>query len=215
MPDVVTNFFSSLTAQHYFFFLFAIVAIASALEVVMQRSPLYSAIALIFTLAAIAANFVLLKAQFLAALQIIVYAGAIIVLFVFVIMLLNVRAEESRLDRYGALRWIAVPSVLVLFAGAFFAIGFSKLDTLTQSPASATAGTVEAIAKSMFTTYLLPFEAASVLIMMAIVGALVLAARAREYDAELEGLEQPAELPGPEPEPESVTIPTPDEVEVS
>ncbi len=211
MFDAITNYFSNLTPEHYFFFLFAIVAIASALEVVMQRSPLYSAVALIFTMAALAANFVLLKAQFLAAIQIIVYAGAIIVLFVFVIMLLNVRAEESRLDRFTALRWIAAPSAIVLFAGAFAAIRFSNLDTLAPSPTAAAAGTTERIAEVMFTKYLLPFEAASVLIMMAIVGALVLAARAKEYDAELSGIENRQDPPEPEPEPEA----KPEEVEVS
>lgn len=209
MIDTISNYLSGLTAEHYFFFLFAIVAIASSLEVVMQRSPLYSAVALIFTMAALAANFVLLKAQFLAAIQIIVYAGAIIVLFVFVIMLLNVRAEESRLDRFTALRWVAAPSAIVLFAGAFAAIRFSNLDTLTPSPNASTAGTTEAIASVMFTKYLLPFEAASVLIMMAIVGALVLSARAKEYDAELAGLQKQADEPEPEPEVE------PEEVEVS
>lgn len=211
MIETITNYLSSLTAEHYFFFLFAIVAIASALEVVMQRSPLYSAVALIFTMAALAANFVLLKAQFLAAIQIIVYAGAIIVLFVFVIMLLNVRAEESRLDRYTALRWIAAPSAIVLFAGAFAAIRYSNLDTLAPSPAAASAGTTEKIAEVMFTKYLLPFEAASVLIMMAIVGALVLSARAKEYDAELAGIEKPAAEPSPVPAPDV----QPEEVEVT
>ncbi len=102
MIDTISNYLSSLTAEHYFFFLFAIVAIASSLEVVMQRSPLYSAVALIFTMAALAANFVLLKAQFLAAIQIIVYAGAIIVLFVFVIMLLNLGDEARRAIRIPA-----------------------------------------------------------------------------------------------------------------
>jgi len=209
--DTITSYLSSLTAEHYFFFLFAIVAIASSLEVVMQRSPLYSAIALVFTMASLAANFVLLKAQFLAAIQIIVYAGAIIVLFVFVIMLLNVRAEESRLDRFGALRFIAVPSALVLFLGAFAAIRFSNLDTLSPSPASAAAGTTERIAELMFTKYLLPFEAASVLIMMAIVGALVLASRARDVEAEMAVVEAPAESEAPLPEPEDRL----EEVEVS
>src|SRR5699024_6766429 len=105
----------NLTPQMVFFFLFAALAVGSALEVVMQRNPIYSAIALIFTFAALAANYIMLKAQFIAAIQIIVYAGAIIVLFVFVIMLLNVRSEESRLDRFGALKWLVTPSLVVFF----------------------------------------------------------------------------------------------------
>lgn len=209
--ETITNYLSSLTAEHYFFFLFAIVAIASSLEVVMQRSPLYSAVALIFTMASLAANFVLLKAQFLAAIQIIVYAGAIIVLFVFVIMLLNVRAEESRIDRFTALRWIAVPSAIVLFAGAFAAIRFSNLDTLSPSPAAAAAGTTERIAELMFTRYLLPFEAASVLIMMAIVGALVLSSRAKDYESAADAIEKPVAEPSPNPDNEI----RPEQVEAS
>lgn len=194
MFDAITNYFSNLTPEHYFFFLFAIVAIASALEVVMQRSPLYSAVALIFTMAALAANFVLLKAQFLAAIQIIVYAGAIIVLFVFVIMLLNVREEESRTDRQRYLKWLAVPLFLALLAEVAIVIRYVN----TVAPAipnpnaiadpSQSLGTVESIAHGMFTDYVLPFEATSVLILMAIVGAMYLARRERKED--LDRMEQ-------------------------
>jgi NADH-quinone oxidoreductase subunit J len=172
-----SDWYHSLTPQMVFFFVFAALAVGSALEVVMQRNPLYSAIALIFTFAALAANYVLLKAQFIAAIQIIVYAGAIIVLFVFVIMLLNVRSEESRLDRYGPLKWIVSPSLAVLFLASFYVIRTSKLESFSESSQSWRVGQVETIGKGLFTSYLLPFEAASVLIMMAIVGALVLAQR--------------------------------------
>jgi NADH-quinone oxidoreductase subunit J len=195
----------NLTPQMIVFFLFAALAVGSALEVVMQRNPLYSAISLIFTFAALAANYILLKAQFIAAIQIIVYAGAIIVLFVFVIMLLNVRSEESRLDRYGALKWLVSPSLVVLFVASFFVIRVSKVESMVESPRSASVGTVEAIGNGLFTGYLLPFEAASVLIMMAIVGALVLAQRA--HKAELQEQAEPEALaPAPEPEPERAEV---------
>ena len=170
--------------QVVFFYLFAALAVGSALEVVMQRNPLYSAIALIFTFVALAANYILLKAQFIAAIQIIVYAGAIIVLFVFVIMLLNVRSEESRLDRITTLRWIVTPSILVVLGSLMYVIRTSPLETVPVSAQSAAVGTVETIGRDLFTEYLLPFEATSVLIMMAIVGAMVIAQRGQVVEPE-------------------------------
>jgi NADH-quinone oxidoreductase subunit J len=197
--DFFSQYISNMTAAQWFFLLFAAMAVGAALEVVMQRNPLYSAIALIVTFGALAANYILLKAQFIAAIQIIVYAGAIIVLFVFVIMLLNIRTEESRIDTYAPLRLVVWPSLAVLFGAAFYVTKTSKLDMLAESPKSATIGMVEQIGKGLFTSYLLPFEAASVLIMMAIVGALVLAQRT--YRLDLEERAAPAAAPEPEPEP--------------
>ena len=209
MEQFVT-YFQNLTAPQIFFFLFAAIAVGSALEVVMQRNPLYSALALIVTFAALAANYILLKAQFIAAIQIIVYAGAIIVLFVFVIMLLNVRSEESRLDRFTFLKWIVTPSVAVLFASSFFVIRTSELERVAESSASAVVGTTERIGRDLFTEYLLPFEAASVLIMMAIVGALVLAQRTYKFEVEdRERIAAASEEPPAEP-----TASKPEEVEV-
>ena len=204
------SWFQNLTAPQIFFFLFAALAVGSALEVVMQRSPLYSALSLIVTFAALAANYILLKAQFIAAIQIIVYAGAIIVLFVFVIMLLNIRSEEARMDRYPLLKWIVAPSVAVLFAGAFFVIRTSELERVAESSASAVVGTTERIGHDLFTSYLLPFEAASVLIMMAIVGALVLAQRTYQFE-----IAEEAAIDAAKAEPPSEPTPSePEEVEV-
>ncbi len=193
--DAIQNFYHSLTPQMLFFFVFAAIAVGSALEVVMQRNPLYSAIALIFTFGALAANYILLKAQFIAAIQIIVYAGAIIVLFVFVIMLLNVRSEESQIDRFGALKWIVSPSLALLFLASFFVIRTSKLENISESSQSWNVGRVETIGRGLFTDYLLPFEATSVLIMMAIVGALVLAQRAQREEVGEKSVPAVAEEP--------------------
>lgn len=198
------NFLHNLTPQMVFFFLFAALAVGSALEVVMQRNPIYSAIALIFTFAALAANYVMLKAQFIAAIQIIVYAGAIIVLFVFVIMLLNVRSEESRLDRFGPLKWIVTPSLVVFFLAAFYVIRTSKLENVSEASLAWKVGTVEEIGKRLFTDYLLPFEAASVLIMMAIVGALVLAQRIQRDELANANAAEIAKGPEPPSLPEQV-----------
>ena len=200
--EFLSNYVQNLTAPQIFFFLFAAIAVGSALEVVMQRNPLYSALALIVTFAALAANYILLKAQFIAAIQIIVYAGAIIVLFIFVIMLLNVRTEESRLDTYTFLKWIVTPSVAILFAASFFVIRTSELEKVAESSASHIIGTADRIGFDLFTAYLLPFEAASVLIMMAIVGAYSLAQRTQRLDAEeaLVVAEPPVAPPAPEPD---------------
>ena len=163
-----------------FFGLFAALAVGGALSVVLQRSPLYSALSLILTFAAFAGNYILLKAQFIAAIQIIVYAGAIIVLFVFVIMLLNVRSEESRLDQNRTVKWLAGPFALGLLAAVLYAVSEVQMPRPISAERSAAVGTVEAIGQALFTDYLLPFEATSVLILMAIVGSIVLARRAPE-----------------------------------
>lgn len=158
----------------------AALAVVAAFNVILQRNPIYSAIGLIVVLCCLAALFVTLYAQFIAAIQIIVYAGAIMVLFVFVIMLLNVREEESKTDRQKYLKWLAAPLFLALL-GEVFAV----LKTVGNPSASPNPpGTVESIADKMFTSYLLPFEATSVLILMAIVGAMLLARRNTKEDIE-------------------------------
>lgn len=172
------------------FLAFAALSVVAAFNVILQRNPIYSAIALIVVLVSLAALFLTLYAQFIAAIQIIVYAGAIMVLFVFVIMLLNVRAEEAKTDKQKYLQWLAVPLFGALLAEVFFVIRYIG-DTPTPLPSANTVanpaqvvGTVESVATGMFTTYLLPFEATSVLILMAIVGALLLAKRETPQDAQ-------------------------------
>lgn len=188
------------SAEHVFFILLAGMAIGGALSVILQRGPLYSALSLIVTFVATAGIFVMLHAQFLAALQLIVYAGAIIVLFVFVIMLLNVRTEESRLDAHRGLRWIGAPLAVGMMGLVAWAIGsgMSNADAGYNAAQSVRTGTVETIGHELFTKYLLPFEATSVLIIMAIVGSIVLARRAMQSDDA-----EPIELAG-EPEPEDI-----------
>ena len=169
------------------FFLFATIAVVAALNVILQRNPIYCAIGLIVTLCSLAGLFLTLSAQFIAAIQIIVYAGAIMVLFVFTIMLLNVRSEEAKVDRQKFLRWLAVPLFLALLGEVYYVVRTVN-NPPPQIPATGTAppveilGTVESIGREMFTSYLLPFEATSVLILMAIVGAMLLARREKASD---------------------------------
>jgi len=168
---------------HLLFLAIAALAVVSAFNIILQRNPIYSAIGLIIVLCCLAGLFLTLYAQFIAAIQIIVYAGAIMVLFVFVIMLLNVREEESRTDRQKYLKFLAAPLFLALLAEVAMVIRFVNMpapaieDPNTAIDPSQSLGTVESIAHVMFTDFVLPFEATSVLILMAIVGAMYLARR--------------------------------------
>jgi NADH-quinone oxidoreductase subunit J len=164
---------------HILFLGFAALAVVAAFNVILQRNPIYSAIGLIVVLCSLAAIFLTLGAQFIAAMQIIVYAGAIMVLFVFVIMLLNVREEETRIDKQKYLKWLAPPLFLALLAEVMAVVRYVNL---APQPSANANGTVESIAQGMFTDYVIPFEAASVLILMAIVGSMLLARRDKQED---------------------------------
>lgn len=182
------------------FIVFGVFAVLGALNVILQRNPIYGAIGLIVTLCSLAGLFVTLSAQFIAAIQIIVYAGAIMVLFVFVIMLLNLRAEEARFDRHRFLRWLAIPLFLALLGEVYYVVRTvvnpaPHLPATGAAPPAEILGTVESIGNEMFTSYLLPFEATSVLILMAIVGAMLLARREKDLPA-VEGQVMPALLEG-------------------
>ncbi|MGH9903285.1 MAG: NADH-quinone oxidoreductase subunit J family protein [Pyrinomonadaceae bacterium] len=159
------------------FVLFGGLALGCAVSLVAQRNPLYSAVSLIGVFVALAGLYILLAAPFIAAVQVIVYAGAIMVLVVFVIMLLNVEEEEHRPLNW---RFISAGVLLgaVLFGHAAFVLYFvstpasAQLETVTPDT-----GLTMSIGTGLFTEYLLPFEITSVLILMAIVGAMTLARR--------------------------------------
>src|ERR1051325_8342716 len=111
-------------AERVLFIIFAITAIASALNILLQRSPLYSALSLIGTLLSLSALYLTLHAQFIAAVQIVVYAGAIMVLFIFVIMLLNVPKNQPQIEKQKGLRILAIPFAGLLIAEMFYVIRF-------------------------------------------------------------------------------------------
>ena len=157
------------------FILFAGLAIGCAISMVVQRNPLYSAISLVGVFIALACLYVTLAAPFIAAVQVIVYAGAIMVLVVFVIMLLNVEEEERRPLRLRSLIPIAVMLAAVLFAEAAFIIFFVQANPRTPALTVSDIGMTSSIGGGLFTTYLLPFEITSILLLMAIVGAITLA----------------------------------------
>jgi NADH-quinone oxidoreductase subunit J len=156
------------------FFLFAATALGSAINVLVQRHVLYSALSLIVMLGSIAGLFVLLGAEMIAAVQILVYAGAIMVLFIFVIMLLNVTSEAESRDPLWWVRLVGIPAglfLLSMLSAAIWQPGAANV------PTAVVRGTPREIGSSLFTTFVLPFEATSILILIAIVGALVLAKR--------------------------------------
>jgi NADH-quinone oxidoreductase subunit J len=159
------------------FILFAGMAIGCAISMVAQRNPLYGAISLIGVFISLACLYVTLAAPFIAAVQVIVYAGAIMVLVVFVIMLLNVEEEERLPLRLRSLVPIAVGLASILFAEAAFIIFFVQASPATPTSNTSDVGLTSSIGAGLFTTYLLPFEITSVLLLMAIVGAITLARR--------------------------------------
>src|SRR5689334_24689504 len=158
------------------FIVFGIVCVAGAVNLLVQRHPINSALSLVVVMASLALIYLLLGAEFVAAIQVIVYAGAIMVLFVFVIMLLNAGAEERTRGSRIAL-FVGVPGVVVLAGtvGWLLVSGSGNLGGVTIS--SANFGDTHTIARLLFRDFLLPFEVTSVLILIAIMGAVVLGKR--------------------------------------
>jgi NADH-quinone oxidoreductase subunit J len=158
------------------FIVFGLICVAGAINLLAQRHPINSALSLIVVMAALSLIYLLLGAEFVAAIQVIVYAGAIMVLFVFVIMLLNAGAEERTRGSLIAL-FVGVPGVVILAGtvGWLLVSGSGRLGGITIS--SDSFGETHLIANLLFKNFLLPFEITSVLILIAIMGAVVLGKR--------------------------------------
>ena len=159
------------------FFIFGALALVGGLTVVAARNPVHSAMGLMLTLFSLAVFYVVQAAHFVAAVQIIVYAGAVMTLFLFVIMLIGVDKEENLRESIRfqkPLVWLV--GLTVVAVGVFVAVG-GRFAWVTGSAAAGgeVNGTVEAIGDELFTTWLLPFEATSLLLIIASVGALALA----------------------------------------
>ena len=164
----------------FLFYVFAAVAVGGAIGVVISRSPVGSLLSMIATLGSMAAIFVLLEAHFLAAIQIIVYAGAIMVLFLFVIMLLNLGHDYQKDLKVGAFSLVSFATVGAMAYVLSRPLGAANLSDSGPGAAAIDAaiaqhGVVGAIAQPLYTTYVVPFEITGILLLVAIVGALVLA----------------------------------------
>jgi NADH-quinone oxidoreductase subunit J len=165
----------------------SVMVLAGALGVILRSNPVHAALSLILTLFGVAVLFVAQHAEFLAAVQVIVYAGAIVVLFLFVIMLLGVdRAENMRTEPLAAQRWIAGVvgiGMLALLVAAVYS-GSDEVVVRGEGIASTVAGdnpnaNVEQLAKSIFSDYVVAFELTSILLVVAVVGTVLLARRRR------------------------------------
>jgi NADH-quinone oxidoreductase subunit J len=155
------------------FAIFGAISVGGAIMVVTRRHPMTSALYLILTLFAVAALFALRQAHFLAVIQVIVYAGAVVVLFIFVIMLINVPESRLPVERLTGLRFLGVTAAgLLILEAALVARRF----VMAGTPA-ADAGSVEAVGRALFTDYLLAFELTSVLLLSAVIGAIAMAKR--------------------------------------
>ena len=190
--------------EQVLFFLAGIGALAGALGVVVLRNPFYSVLALVCHLLALAVLFLLLHAEFIAAAQVVVYAGAVMVLYIFVVAYIGgadepLRPEGGVVNSFGPLFAAAVGVELCI---AFIASGLEALDT-RGADLGAGFGSPGEIGKLLLTRFLIPFEAASYLLLVAAVGAVVLARRRR-------GLEEEGPAVGPRP-PREEEAPRPQE----
>ncbi len=157
-----------------FFYYFAVGAVVSSVLTVGLRSPIYCTVALLSALLHVAGLFVLLHAEFVFAIQIIIYAGAVLVLYLFVLMLLNVKSREGIAHRQG---WIAAFFSVIILAEILLVLFQSPLapQPVAAARVSPALGNTEAIGVALFTDYLLPFEVIGILLLGGAVGALILA----------------------------------------
>jgi len=170
-------------ATNALFFLFAGLAIASAISMVYHKNPLYSAISLVGVFIALSCVYITLAAPFIAAVQVLIYAGAIMVLVVFVIMLLNLD-DDQPLNRLRYLYIVGAGLGLVLLVQTLF-VFYAVLRAPKQAVAAdETVGKTLSIGANMYTMYLLPVEIVGVLLLMAIIGAVILVRRLSQPEIE-------------------------------
>jgi NADH-quinone oxidoreductase subunit J len=160
------------------FVVVGLAALVGAVIVVVARNPIHSALGLLATLLGVAVLYVVQLAHLVAAVQVIVYAGAVLTLFLFVIMLIGVDKDETRDEALPYQRWIVggLSVVIILFAGGLTIFGdFEWVPAATTTAPSATNGTVEAVAGPLFTNWVLAFEATALLLTVSAAGAIALA----------------------------------------
>jgi NADH-quinone oxidoreductase subunit J len=190
-------------AELVVFVVLAPLAVVTAVGMVLSRNAVYSALLLVVNFFCLAGFYVLLEAQFVAAVQVIVYAGAIMVLFLFVIMLLGVDKREAMVEPLAGQRPLALGLGALLAAQVLYVIlrgvdlvagggegGAEALEAVNRDP-----GNVKALAQVLFSRYLLPFEVTSILLVVAIVGVMWLARRIGETGT------RPVDQPGAEAQP--------------
>lgn len=161
------------------FFILSLIAVGAAANILVQKHPINGALSLILTFIALAGIYIQMHAEFIAVMQIVVYTGAIMVLFVFVILLLNVREESEPRKALRVINYLGIP-LCIMLALELSMIVFKAFAGygISLSPSSADlAGNTASIGRELYTRYILPFEVTSVLLLVAIVGAIVMAKR--------------------------------------
>jgi NADH-quinone oxidoreductase subunit J len=196
-----------------YFYACALLALGGAVAVVLSKNPIRGAMGLLLLIVSIAGLFLALHAQFLAAIQLIVYAGAIVVLFLFVIMLLGVDRSESLRDPVRSQRPIAIALGVIALLEVLFLAGRQWTTGVSTGPGIHNgAGNVQAVARAIFTDFLWPFEVLTILLVVAVVGGVVLARRSglppeQEYELERDDDDTtPSDLDASDP-PTEVTTP--------
>ncbi len=166
-----------MDVQALLFYLMGSIAVISALLVIVQRNPVHSAIYLVVSFLAMAGIYVTLEAEFIAAVQVLVYAGGIVVLFLFVIMLVQLEPLQARKIRrlQGAVMVLMVVLLVASFLPIFLGMNTAEASAGATESFRAGGGNLQAVGDLLFKSYLLPFEIASVLLLVAMVGAVILA----------------------------------------
>jgi len=160
--------------EQLFFYIFAVIAVAAALAVITVKNPVHSAVSLIVCLIQVAALYVLLKIPFLAAVQIFIYVGAVMVLFLFAVMIIDIGKERLKEQIHGQKKY-AIPAVILFFMATGYMVLWGKLTVPTPNDSAPLPGFhIEGIGKFLYTKYIFPFELVSVLLLVALVGAIVL-----------------------------------------
>lgn len=162
-----------------FFYIFAILAVASAIAVISLRNPVHSAVFLMVCFLQVAAIFILLRSPFLAAVQVFVYVGAVMVLFLFAVMVLDLGKE-----RFGEHLHHQSPMAIIIIIGLVFVMGLglakAKLDApIGKYTEAAMAKNTEVMGELLYTKYVFPFEVVSLLLLIALIGAIVLVMKER------------------------------------
>lgn len=166
-----------MSLLYFFFTVLSILAIASAIVTIASKNPVRSAFALVFHFFMLAGLYLTLNAQFVAVIQVLVYAGAIMVLVIFVIMLLNLTDEEKAKERFNSRTVLAILFGIAFIAQIIFILLVKSPANINLHPNSATIGTPQSIGTALYTNYLVPFEVVGIFLVVAIIGAIVLAKR--------------------------------------
>jgi len=168
-----------IAMETFIFFILSLLAVGAAANILVQKHPINSALSLILAFIALAGIYIQMHAEFIAVMQIVIYTGAIMVLFVFVILLLNAREESEPSGALRVINYLGIPLSILLAVQVSLIVfkAFSGYGISLSTSAADFTGNTASIGKELYTRYILPFEVTSILLLVAIVGAIVMAKR--------------------------------------